>query len=59
MMAEARVVEEAWAIDFIQAKPVMPQQPRGKHSEPSNPVCLPAAYASKCITRKGASTGKL
>ena len=59
MIAQAKVVAEALVIGSMQAKLHIPQQPIKKHSEPSKLACLPAEYASKNITRKGASIGKL
>jgi hypothetical protein len=59
IIAEAKIAADGFMIGSMQAKPVMPQQPIRYESDPSNPACLPAAYALKCITRNGASIQKL
>ena len=58
-MADAKVVADACWIGSMQAKLHIPQQPIKQHSDPSKLACLPAEYASKNMTRNGASMGKL
>jgi hypothetical protein len=59
MIAEARVAADGFMTGSMQAKPVIPQQPIRYESDPSNPMGLPAAYASKCITKNNASIEKM
>jgi hypothetical protein len=59
MIADAKVLAEGLPTGSMQAKLHIPQQPMRYTSDPLKPECLPAEYASKCITRNGASIGKL
>jgi hypothetical protein len=59
MIAEAKVVAEGLVMGSMQAKPHIPHAPIRYASEPSNPACFPATYALKCMTKNGASIGKL
>ncbi len=59
MIAEVKVVAEGLVTGSMQAKLHILQAPMRYAPEPSKPVCLPAKYASKCITRKGALIKKL
>ena len=59
MMAEANAVAEGLVTGSIQAKLHMPHAPMRYAFEPLKPACFPATYASKWITKNGASMGKL
>ncbi len=59
MIVDAKVVADGLVMGSMHAKLHMPQQPMRYTSDRSKPECLPAAYASKCITENGASIGKL